>query len=95
MREFDYVLLNIGKAITQAKEDGHKSFQVEVTMNEFRPCTNSNYYYVVINSANDMYNYIRGIMNFLFDGLGFNGRNVDISDVSEDGHHSKQITVRW
>ena len=44
MREFDYTLLNIEKAIAQAKEDGHKSFQVEVTTNEFRPCIDSNYY---------------------------------------------------
>lgn len=95
MREFDYTLLNIEKAIAQAKEDGHKSFQVEVTTNEFRPCIDSNYYYIVSNSVNDIYNYIRDIMNFLFDGLGYNGHNVNINDVSEDVYHSRQITVRW
>ena len=95
MREFDYTLLNIDKAIAQAKEDGHKSFQVEVTTSDANACTLSNYYYVVTDGVKEIHYYIRDIMNYLFDILGYTGHDVDISDVSEDGYHSRQITVRW
>ena len=95
MREIDYTLLNIEQAIAEARGSGHKSFQIEVTTNESRPCTDSNYYYIVVDSVDKIHNHIRNIMNFLFDILGYNGHTVDIADVSDDGYHSRQVTVRF
>jgi hypothetical protein len=93
--EFMYTLLNIEKAINLSKKHGHSAFQVEVTTSNHHPVTDVNYYYVTVDDANKIYTYIRYIMNFLFDDLGYTGHDVDSNDISDGGEHSMQITVRF
>jgi hypothetical protein len=88
-------VLNINQALKHAKECGHKSFQVEVTTSNNKVNTSSAYYYVSVDNPVDITDNIRYIMNFLFDILGYTGHDVDISDVSEEGYHARQITVRF
>jgi hypothetical protein len=93
--EFMYTLLNIDKALDDAKKSGHKSFQIEVTTSNSAMRTLSNYYYIVTDNTKEICYHIRDVMNYLFDTLGYTGHDVDISDVSEDDYHSRQITVRF
>lgn len=93
--EFYSTLVDIEKELNLARETGHKSFKIEVTTPYNFPNYPSNHYFVVVNAANEITTYIRYTMNHLFDNLGYTGHDVFISDVSEDGYHSRQITVRF